>query len=89
MRTTLTIDDDLAQKLKQRAQESDRPFKVVVNEVLRAGLEETTAKPSRRPYRNRTVSMGPARAGIDLDKALALSSALEDEELARKIEQRK
>lgn len=89
MRTTLTLNDDLARKLKQRAQETDRPFKEVVNEVLRAGLEKTQTLPSRRPYRNRTVSMGPARSGLDLDKALALAGALEDEELARKLEQRK
>ena len=39
MRTTLTIDDDLAKALKRRAQETGRSFKALVNEALadRAG----------------------------------------------------
>ena len=38
MRTTLTIDDDLATALKVSARRSGRPFKTVVNEAIRRGL---------------------------------------------------
>ena len=38
MRTTLTIEDDLAAALKDRARLSGRSFKAVVNEVMRNGL---------------------------------------------------
>ena len=38
MRTTLTLDDDLADELKQRAKLLDVPFKQVVNDTLRRGL---------------------------------------------------
>jgi Arc/MetJ family transcription regulator len=38
MRTTLTLDDDLAQRVADLARESHRPFKAVVNEALRRGL---------------------------------------------------
>ena len=38
MRTTLTLDDDLANRLKQLARESGRSFKEITNEVLRRGL---------------------------------------------------
>ena len=38
VRTTLTIDDDLAAALKDRARLSGRSFKAVVNEVMRSGL---------------------------------------------------
>lgn len=38
MRTTLTLDDDLAAKLKELAREGDRSFKEVTNEVIRRGL---------------------------------------------------
>ena len=38
MRTTLTLEDDVAQALRQRAKETNRSFKAVVNEVMRAGL---------------------------------------------------
>jgi hypothetical protein len=40
MRTTLTLDDDLAGLLKQRAQELGAPFKEAVNRTIRAGLGE-------------------------------------------------
>ena len=47
MRTTLTIDDELLDQLKERAQRSRRPFKVVVNETLRNGLG--LSKPAKIP----------------------------------------
>lgn len=47
IRTTLTIDDDLAALLKRRARERGASFKDVVNRALRAGLGEE-AKPRRR-----------------------------------------
>jgi predicted DNA-binding ribbon-helix-helix protein len=89
MRTTLTIEDRIARDLKQIAHRSGKPFKVVVNETLRAGLAagEEPAKPKR--YRLRPVSLGGVRRGINLDKALALADSLEDEELAYKTELRK
>ena len=39
VRTTLTLDDDLARKLHDRAHREGRSFKHVTNEALRAGLE--------------------------------------------------
>lgn len=38
MRTTLTIDDEVALALKDFAHQSGRPFRQVVNEALRKGL---------------------------------------------------
>lgn len=89
MRTTLTLDDELAQLLKQRALQSGRPFKQVVNECLRAGLEQIGNIPSQRPYRLNPVPMGQPARGIEFDKALQLAGNLEDEELARKLDLRK
>jgi hypothetical protein len=89
MRTTLTIEDELARRLKQRALETGRPFKAVVNEALRAGLELTTMTPCGRPYRLEPRVMGRPTRGVNLDKALQLAGSLEDEELARKLELRK
>jgi hypothetical protein len=47
MRTTLTINDGLLRQLRQKALDSGKPFKQVVNEALRAGLEQpaTAARP--------------------------------------------
>ena len=38
MRTTLTLDDDLADFLKMQSRLQGRPFKQVVNDVLRRGM---------------------------------------------------
>ena len=56
MRTTLTLDDDLARALKQRAKLLDQPFKQVVNDTLRRGLSPASADQPRRPFRVRTFS---------------------------------
>ena len=88
MRTTLTIDDDLAEALRERAHTARRPFKDIVNEALRAGLAQRTRLRARR-YRLTPASLGGVRPGFNLDKALALADALEDEGIARKLEMRK
>jgi hypothetical protein len=89
MRTTLTIDDQIATALKDVAHRSGKPYKQVVNEALRLGLHQMRHPRATRPYRLQPASMGAARAGIDLDKALQLAEALEDEALLAKLEQRK
>ena len=88
MRTTLTVDDQLLAALKETAQRNGKPFRQVVNEALRAGLQEL-ARPTPRPYRLQPADMGRIRADIDLDQALHLAAALEDAAIARELEQRK
>jgi hypothetical protein len=89
MRTTLTIDDHTAKKLKQIAHETGKSYKQVVNETLQAGLRAGGVHEQARPYKIKPVSMGNVAADFDLDKALQLSDALEDEEIVRKLAQRK
>lgn len=86
MRTTVTLDPDVAAKLKQLARERGITFKEALNTALRAGLAPRGAKPTR--YRMPTYRMG-VRPGIDLDHALRLAAAMEDEEIIRKLELRK
>jgi hypothetical protein len=88
MRTTLTLDEDLAQALREEARRSGRPLKRIVNETLRAGLATRKRPPARR-YRLSPVALGGVVAGVDIDKALRLADALEDEATARKLEMRK
>jgi hypothetical protein len=88
MRTTLTIDDRIAKALKDLAHRSNRPFKDVVNDILRAGLSAKQVRKAR-PYVIRPVDLGDPMPGINLDKALALSDAIEDQELAAKMQLRK
>lgn len=88
MRTTLTLDDHIAKALKERAHQTNRPFKDVVNETLRLGLSASAPR-RRRRYRLEPAALGGLAAAVDLDKALALADAIEDQELARKMQLRK
>jgi len=57
MRTTLTLDPDLAAALKARAKKTGASWKDVVNEAIRAGLRAQPAEP-REPYRTPTHDAG-------------------------------
>lgn len=84
MRTTLTIADDLLERLKREARRSRRPFKAVVDEALRLGVDRLSPPARRQPFRQRTFRMGYP-PGTQLDKALQLAARLEDEEFARRL----
>lgn len=85
MRTTVTLDEDLAVQLKRLTREQGISFKQAVNTAIRNGLG--SRRPARR-YRLPTYRMG-VRPGVDLDRALALDAALEDQEILRKLAIRK
>ena len=87
MRTTLTIDDQLAAELRRVAHESGKSFKQVVNEALRAGLQPGGYVSTH--YRLKPASMGKPKLGFNLNKALDLADSLEDETLVQELEQRK
>ncbi len=86
MRTTLTIDDTLRRQLRQKALDSGKPFKQVVNETLQAGLRQVQAAP-REPYRCPSFSIGGLAPGVDLIQANQLAAALEDELLIERLRQ--
>ena len=50
MRTTLTIDDDVAALLKREMRKSGEPFKQIVNRAIRAGLTTSKAA-SKKPFK--------------------------------------
>lgn len=84
MRTTLTIDDDVIERLKQEARRTRLPFKTVVNRALRVGLERLRPPTRRSVFRQKTYRMGHP-PGATLDKALQLAALLEDDERIRKL----
>lgn len=86
MRTTVTLDPDVAAKLKARAREHGISFKQALNQAVRAGLDGGR-RPARR-FRLYTHPMG-LRPGVQIDKALQLAAALEDEEITRRLGLRK
>lgn len=63
MRTTLTLDDDVAVAVRRRAKETGSAFKRVVNEVLRAGLVVIGEREATEPPRVavRTYQLGKPR----------------------------
>lgn len=66
MRTTLTIDDDVAAQLKRLRRSREASLKEVVNEALRLGIQEmNTSKKPRKPFRTRTFKMGEALISVD------------------------
>jgi hypothetical protein len=77
MRTTLTIDDDLAVMLERLRTERGLSLKQVVNETLRIGLAAMEQGTGRRPqaYRTRAVSLGRPRLSNVDDVADALAVA--------------
>ncbi|MBI3941057.1 MAG: DUF2191 domain-containing protein [Acidobacteria bacterium] len=76
MRTTLTLYEDVAVKLKAEAGRSGRSFKEVVNELLRLGLNaRRSLKPARRfVVRARTLDPLP---GISFDNVEELLDQVE------------
>lgn len=79
MRTTLTLDNDLAQRLKQAARRDGRPFKDVVNETLRAGLGLRDKPGKRRETFVLRTFRSRLKAGIDETKLNQLADQLEVE----------
>lgn len=67
MRTTLTLDEDVAAKLKAEARRSGRPFKAVVNDMLRNGLASRSPTGARPPFKILARDLGDLRPGLSLD----------------------
>ena len=80
MRTTLTLDDDLARLLRDYCRQRRQSFKQAVNQAVRAGLGVLTAKaPQRRQrYRVKSVSLGTPRLP-DLDNIAEVLAVAEGE----------
>lgn len=84
MRTTLTLEDHLAAKLQAAARKRKLPFKQVVNDALRKGLESLDEPRKAKPFRVHPVSMG-LKAGIDYDKINQLLDDMEAEHAVSKM----
>jgi hypothetical protein len=82
MRTTLTLEPDVAQKLRRRMAEKKLTLKDAVNQTLRAGLavKETKAK---TPFKVRAHPLG-LLPGIDPNKMNQLLDDIEVEDFLAK-----
>ncbi len=79
MRITLSLDDDVAALLQTAQKEQNKSFKQVVNEVLRAGLEQQR-RPTRCRERFRTASSRFGRCLVgDIDEVAEVLAVAEGE----------
>ena len=77
MRTTLTLDDDVAVKLKTESQRAGRSFREIVNETLRRGLESRRATAQRRAFKVTARDLGNLKPGLSLDNIAELIELVE------------
>ncbi|HTB66479.1 MAG TPA: hypothetical protein VK727_09635 [Steroidobacteraceae bacterium] len=77
MRTTLTLDDDVAARLQAEARHSGRPFKVVVNEYLRAALSQRKVLKAAPEFRVEPRRLGGPLPGLSYDDVGALLDNVE------------
>ena len=80
MRTTLTLDDDLADALREQARLTDTPFKQVVNNTLRNGMSQGTGEAQRPEYR-----VVPKRGGFALGVDPLRLNQLNDQLVAEEV----
>jgi hypothetical protein len=83
VRTTLTLEPDVAERLRQEVRRRGVSTKTAVNEALRSGLGMTGKQFRPRPFRVKPHSFG-FRPGVDLDRLNQLVDELESEEFARR-----
>jgi hypothetical protein len=77
MRTTLTLDEDVAAKLKAESRRSGRPFRDVVNEALRRGLASRPGASAHRAFKVAARDLGDLRPGLSLDNVAELIEQVE------------
>lgn len=84
MRTTVTLDEDVAALVRRRMADRGVTFKQAVNDAIRNGLVPPTPA---EPYRVRPTAMGAPL--VPLTKALQLAGEFEDEAIIAKLALRK
>lgn len=59
MRTTITLDDDVAAIIDRMRRTSEQPLKAIINDALRKGLHpQPTPRNKRRIHATRSVDLG-------------------------------
>ncbi len=77
MRTTLTLDEDVAAKLKSEARQSGKSFREVVNNALRRGLALRREAKGTKPFRVVARDLGELRPGLRIDSVADLVEQVE------------
>ena len=86
MRTTITLEPDVQALIRTAMKERGISFKEALNSAVRAGLMQS--KQRRRRFVQKSFSLGREQ-NFRWDKALEIATAIETEELIRKLSLRK
>jgi hypothetical protein len=84
MRTTLTLDPDVALRLEREMKRTGLGLKAAVNQALRVGLGMSDKPTPPPPFRVEPHDFG-FRPGMDLDRLNQLVDELEAEEEGKKL----
>lgn len=79
MRTTINIDNDVLERARSISAKLRTPFKTVLNEALRAGLDHMQQPPKSVRYKTKPHAMG-LKAGRNIDNIQELLSQIEGED---------
>lgn len=79
MRTTLSVDDDVMERARAIAAKLSKPFKTIVNDALRAGLDLVEQPAKKRRYKTKPRKMG-LRQGRNLDNIQELLAQIDGED---------
>lgn len=85
MRTTLTLDEDVAKQLRDISRRSGESFKEVVNDTLRRGLRGGDKAARRLPRFEVKPKACGFRTGVDVLRLNQLNDELEIEDFQRKL----
>jgi len=77
MRTTLTLDEDVAAKLKAESRRAGRPFREILNDTLRRGLATRRPSGQRQAFRVKARDLGDLKPGLSLDNIAELVERVE------------
>lgn len=84
MRTTLTLERDVADRLEREVRRTGKTFKATVNDALRLGLG-LAGKPQRGSrFQVKPHAFG-FKPGIDLDRLNQLVDEMDAQETARRL----
>lgn len=84
MRTTLTLDDDVARLVEEQVHRTKAPMKQVINDAIRAALAPRPARSTPFQVRVHHATLAP---GLDLAGFNKLADELEDEAIMRLAQQ--
>jgi hypothetical protein len=67
VRTTLTLEDDVAARLQAEARRTGRPFKAIVNDHLRRSLAQRAQPRAKAPFQLEVCDLGGPAPGRSYD----------------------